>query len=74
MPGRLHRHGHALLRAGLVDEVSLLVSPCLVGGSTPRSLQRAPDLDAPAGVIPLRLARLERMSRDTVWLRYALVK
>jgi 2,5-diamino-6-(ribosylamino)-4(3H)-pyrimidinone 5'-phosphate reductase len=63
-----------LLRAGLVDEVSVLVSPCLVGGTTPRSVYRAPDLDSPAGLTPLRLVHLERMSGDTVWLRFEVVK
>lgn len=33
-----------LLRAGLVDEVSLLVHPSLVGGISPRSVFRASDL------------------------------
>jgi 2,5-diamino-6-(ribosylamino)-4(3H)-pyrimidinone 5'-phosphate reductase len=41
----------ALLRAGLVDEVSVLVDPTLVGGLTPRSLFRAEDLTSPEGVM-----------------------
>lgn len=60
-----------LLRAGLVDEVSLLVHPSLVGGLTPRSIFRAPDLDSAAGVIDLRLDHLERLRDDIVWLRYS---
>jgi 2,5-diamino-6-(ribosylamino)-4(3H)-pyrimidinone 5'-phosphate reductase len=62
-----------LLRAGLVDEVSLLVSPALVGGATPRSFFRAPDLTSPDGVIPLRLTHLEKLHGDIVWLRYEVV-
>lgn len=64
----------ALLRAGLVDEVSLLVSPCLVGGVTPRSFFRAPDLTSGQGVIELRLQHLEQLDGDTLWLRYQVVR
>jgi len=64
----------ALLRAGLVDEVSVLVSPCLTGGTTPRSIFVAPDLTSPEGVIQLKLAHVEQMANDTIWLRYDVVK
>lgn len=64
----------ALLRAGLVDEVSVLVDPCLVGGTTPRSIFVAPDLASPEGVIPLRLIKVENVKGDTVWLRYEVLK
>ena len=59
-----------LLRAGLVDEVSVLIHPYLVGGTSPRSFFRAPDLSGPRTSIPLRLTHLERMKDDIVWLRY----
>jgi 2,5-diamino-6-(ribosylamino)-4(3H)-pyrimidinone 5'-phosphate reductase len=64
----------ALLRAGLVDEVSVLVDSCLVGGTTPRSIFVAPDLASPEGVIPLRLIQVENVKGDTVWLRYEVLK
>ncbi len=64
----------ALLRAGLVDEVSVLVGPCLVGGTTPRSMFVAPDLTSSEGVIPLKLAHVEQMRADTIWLRYEVIK
>ncbi len=63
-----------LLRLGLVDEFSLLVSPALVGGTSPRSSFRAPDLETPAGAIPLRLIHLEKFDGGAVWLRYEIVK
>ncbi len=63
-----------LLRQGLVDEVSLLVHPGLVGGTSPRSIFRAPDLDSPDGVIPLRLMHIEQLDIDLVWLRYEVIK
>ena len=60
-----------LLRAGLVDEVSVLVHPALVGGMSPRSLFRASDLENAGGVVPLSLEAVERVRGDVVWLRYA---
>jgi 2,5-diamino-6-(ribosylamino)-4(3H)-pyrimidinone 5'-phosphate reductase len=62
-----------LLRAGLVDEVSLLISPCLVGGTTLSSLFRAPDLMSSEGVMQLRLSHFERLRDDIIWLRYEVV-
>ena len=59
-----------LLRAGLVHEVSLLVHPELVGGLSPRSAFRAPDLEAGGRVVDLRLVHVERLRDDIVWLRY----
>ena len=63
-----------LLRAGLVDEVSVLIDPCLVGGVTPRSLFRAPDLASFAEVIHLRLTHIESVRGDIVWLRYKVIR
>lgn len=63
-----------LLRAGLVDEVSVLVNPTLVGGTTPRSIFQAPDLTSTEGAIPLRLIRVEQVKDDVVWLRYEVIK
>jgi 2,5-diamino-6-(ribosylamino)-4(3H)-pyrimidinone 5'-phosphate reductase len=61
----------ALLRAGLVDEISLLVVPSAVGGRSPASLFVADDLlGEPVG---LELRALERLRDDIVWLRYAVV-
>ena len=63
-----------LLREGLVDEVSLLLSPALVGGTSSKSSFRAPDLTTPDGVIPLRLIHAGRLDGDHVWLRYEVLK
>jgi 2,5-diamino-6-(ribosylamino)-4(3H)-pyrimidinone 5'-phosphate reductase len=60
----------ALLRAGLVAEVSVLITPHLVGGTSPRSIFTAPDLTSPDGVIPLRLTHVEEVRDGIVWLRY----
>ncbi len=63
-----------LLRAGLVDEISLVVSPCLIGGTTPSSIFVAPDLASAEGTISLRLIGVETLRGDVVWLRYEVVK
>jgi 2,5-diamino-6-(ribosylamino)-4(3H)-pyrimidinone 5'-phosphate reductase len=63
----------ALLRAGLVDEVSVIVEPVLVGGTCSRGFFRAPDLTGPDGVVRLRLTALERFDDDALWLRYDVV-
>ena len=60
-----------LLRAGLVDEVSLLLDPCLVGGQSARSFFVAADLADAYQLIPLRLIHSEQVKPDVLWLRYA---
>ncbi len=59
-----------LLRAGLVAEVSVIVNPTLVGGTTPKTFYAAPDLTSEEGVVRLKLSSVERMDGDFVWLRY----
>lgn len=59
-----------LLRAGLVTEVSILVHPALVGGTSQNSMFRAPDLASSEGVIPLTLVSAETIGDGLVWLRY----
>jgi len=63
-----------LLREGLVDEVSLLLSPCLVGGEELRSMFIAPELTSQEGVIELQLKRMEKLEGGVVWLLYEVVK
>lgn len=58
----------ALLRAGLVDEVSLLVHPQLASASS--SVFRTAE---PAAAVGLRLAGVEQPGYDIVWLRYDVV-
>ncbi len=71
----------ALLRAGLVDELSVILSPVLIGGVSPRSFYVAPDLASAETGIPLRLMSLEKVEGDPqgrglhfVWLRYTVDK
>jgi 2,5-diamino-6-(ribosylamino)-4(3H)-pyrimidinone 5'-phosphate reductase len=65
----------ALLRAGLVEEVSVLILPCLVGGASPtHTIFRAPDLEDARGVLNLRLIHVEKVRGDAVWLRYEVLR
>lgn len=59
-----------LLREGLVDEVSLLLQPVLVGGRSPRTLFVSDDLTSNSEVVHAQLAHLEDFPGGYVWLRY----
>lgn len=63
-----------LLRQGLVNVVSLLVSPVLVGGDTPSSMFRAPAPKGYSELVNLKLLGVERLEGDIAWLRYMVVK
>lgn len=63
-----------LLRTGLADEVSVIVHPALVGGTSPRSMFRAPDLPHDGGVSFLHLCAVERVGGGAVWLRYEVIR
>jgi 2,5-diamino-6-(ribosylamino)-4(3H)-pyrimidinone 5'-phosphate reductase len=64
----------ALLRAGLVDEVSVVISPSLAGGNTPNSIFQAEGLGFQQGIISLKLVQFERLEGDAIWLRYEVIK
>ncbi len=53
----------ALLSLGLVDEVSFLLSPCLVGSETVRTMFRSQATGKFPDPIPLQLTHLERDAR-----------
>jgi 2,5-diamino-6-(ribosylamino)-4(3H)-pyrimidinone 5'-phosphate reductase len=63
-----------LLREGLVDELKLIINPCLTGGTSPRTLFVAPDLTSRDGVIPLKLVAVEEMGNGYLLLEYQVVK
>lgn len=64
----------ALVREGLVDEVSVLLEPVLVGGVLPRTFLRGPEPAAPGDVAELRLFEVESFDDGLVWLRYDVAK
>jgi 2,5-diamino-6-(ribosylamino)-4(3H)-pyrimidinone 5'-phosphate reductase len=61
-----------LLRAGLVDELSLLVHPCLVGENS-TSFFIDPGSGFQEGVISLHLQHLEALRDGLIWIIYELV-
>ncbi len=62
------------LRAGLVDEVSVVISPALVGGTSPQTMFVAPDLTSEEGVISLTLTQIETVRNRYLWIRYNVIK
>jgi len=64
----------ALLRAGLVDEVNVIVRPELIGGIGTPTLFDCPDLAEDAW--PTRLERLavETVAERFLWLRYGVAR
>jgi 2,5-diamino-6-(ribosylamino)-4(3H)-pyrimidinone 5'-phosphate reductase len=59
----------ALVRAGLVDEISVVVAPYVVGTSPAHPLHLVDGLDAP-GAQNLDLTSVEALRDGHVWLRY----
>lgn len=63
-----------LLRAGLADEVHMLIHPELVGGTKINSIFQAPDLNSLNEVINLKLIHIEKLKNDIVWMKYEVIK
>jgi len=64
----------ALLRAGLVDELSLVLLPALIGGSETPSLFRSPDLGPTDWPARLRLVSVDAEPLGRVNLHYRVVQ
>ena len=62
-----------MLRTGLVTDISLLIQPNLVGGSSQQTFFRAEDLTAMDDVIKLKLVTMEKLKGQVVWLRYKVI-
>ncbi|QWC21090.1 RibD family protein [Bacillus haikouensis] len=60
----------AFLRQGLVDEISLVMAPLAVGGTSTPSLFDSEDLKGLDGAATLELIDLQRVGNGSVWLRY----
>jgi len=61
-----------LLRAGLVHEVSIVMNPELVGGTSPKYFFMAEDLKGPEGALKLHLLSVRKLKNGMVHLRYRL--
>jgi 2,5-diamino-6-(ribosylamino)-4(3H)-pyrimidinone 5'-phosphate reductase len=64
----------ALLRAGLIDELSLTLAPALVGGLGTPSVLDGPPLAVGERPTPLRLLSLHADTAGTVRLRYEVLR
>jgi 2,5-diamino-6-(ribosylamino)-4(3H)-pyrimidinone 5'-phosphate reductase len=64
----------ALLRAGLVDEVSVMVQPQLIGGTSPSSILQVEDLGPGDRPAEAELMSSETLEGGVVWLRYRMLK
>jgi 2,5-diamino-6-(ribosylamino)-4(3H)-pyrimidinone 5'-phosphate reductase len=60
----------ALLRQDLVDEISVLVCPCLAGGELAVSLFHEPDSGGATASIGLELTSVRDLRDGHVWVRY----
>ena len=56
------------------SSVSVIISPSLVGGLSPKTMFAAEDLESEEGVVPLRLTHMEKIRDRYVWLRYRVEK
>jgi 2,5-diamino-6-(ribosylamino)-4(3H)-pyrimidinone 5'-phosphate reductase len=63
-----------LLRLGLVDAVSLLVAPVLMGDDRSLPFYRAPGFPVTHSSTSLKLVQQERLEGDHLWLRYEVVR
>jgi 2,5-diamino-6-(ribosylamino)-4(3H)-pyrimidinone 5'-phosphate reductase len=64
----------ALLRAGLVDEISLVLLPAVIGGSATPTLFRSPELGPDDWPIQLELLSAKPEPTGRVCLHYRIVK
>jgi 2,5-diamino-6-(ribosylamino)-4(3H)-pyrimidinone 5'-phosphate reductase len=63
-----------LIRENLVDEVSLLIHPILVGGEEYRSFFKDPDGSSPGGDMTLKMASFKEERDGILWIQYHVTK
>lgn len=64
----------ALLAAGLVDEVSVLIHPFVAAAAADRGLFVAPHPTAWTDAVPLRLVSTQQIGEGLIWLRYDVLR
>ncbi|HNX00255.1 MAG TPA: dihydrofolate reductase family protein [Candidatus Cloacimonadota bacterium] len=64
----------ALIRASLLDEINILLSPIVIGGFSIPTLFSSPELNWPT-IIPnkLHLIEMKNFMNDKLWLRYSVL-
>jgi len=64
----------AFLRAGLVDEIGVVIAPCVVGGTGTRCIFDCRDLTATIGITRVRLKRSSQVGQGAVLLHYQVLR
>jgi|GEM_PF-6441392 len=64
----------ALLRAGLVDEISLVFLPAVIGGDSTPTLFRSPDLGPDGWPTLLKLLSVKSEDKGRVYLHYQVLQ
>jgi riboflavin biosynthesis pyrimidine reductase len=64
----------AFLRQGLIDEVSLVIAPLAIGGTTTPSIFDSKDLEELEGATCLKLNNMKTVGSGSVWLHYKVKK
>jgi 2,5-diamino-6-(ribosylamino)-4(3H)-pyrimidinone 5'-phosphate reductase len=62
-----------MLRQKLVDELSVLISPQITGGTSPKTIFSAPDINSVKDVIDLKLIEVKNIEGDYVWIKYKII-
>jgi riboflavin biosynthesis pyrimidine reductase len=60
----------AFLRAGLVDEVCVVIAPCIVGSTDTPGIFDCPELKGPEGITRVVLVDSGQVGEGAFWLRY----
>lgn len=64
----------ALLSAGLIDEVQVLIYPELVGDRKSGSIFQLPYLNTLDETIKLKLVHIQKLKDDIIWMKYNVLK
>ena len=63
-----------LLNEGLVDEIHVLIHPELVGSINKGSIFISKDLNPLNDTIKLKLAHIDKLKDDIIWIKYDIIK
>jgi riboflavin biosynthesis pyrimidine reductase len=64
----------AFLREGLVDEISIVFAPLVVGGTRTPTIFDCPDLTSTDGITRVRLLKYGEVGQGAFWLHYEIVR
>lgn len=64
----------AFLRSGFVDEISILIAPCVVGGTSTPSTFDCPDLMTSSDISRTKLLNIRQMEQGVAWLHYQVLR